>query len=189
MNFNDDITACLKVLDAGGLILYPTDTIWGIGCDTSNESAVAKIYKLKKRSDEKSMIVLLEDEKEILKYVTQPSPRIFDYIKGIKKPTTFIYEGGIGLATNLVQQDGTIGIRVTTDPFCKQLIRKFGKPLVSTSANISGYPPPVVFADIDIAIKNGVDYVVQHRQDDTTAAFPSSIIKWNADGSLTIIRS
>ena len=132
---------------------------------------------------------MLEDEKEILKYVTEPHPRIFDYIKGIKKPTTVIYEGGVGLAPNLMQADGTIGIRVTTDPFCKQLIKHFRKPIVSTSANISGYPPPEVFADIDIAIKNGVDYIVQHRQDDKTPTFPSSIIKWNADGSLTIIRS
>ena len=189
LSFENDIVQCIKELETGGLILYPTDTIWGIGCDATNASAVAKIYALKKRSDEKSMIVLLDEEKEILNYVTEPHPRIFDYIKGIKKPTTFIYEGGTGLAANLIQQDGTIGIRVTTDPFCKQLIKKFGKPLVSTSANISGYPPPVVFADIDIAIKNGVDHVVQHRQDDLTPAFPSSIIKWNADGSLTIIRS
>jgi len=189
LSFQDDIGNCIKALEKGGLILYPTDTIWGIGCDATNEMAVAEIYRLKKRSDEKSMIVLLEDEKEISNYVTQADPRIFDYIKGVKKPTTFIYEGGVGLASNLVQQDGTIGIRVTTDPFCRQLIRKFGKPVVSTSANISGYPPPEVFTDIDIVIKNGVDYIVQHRQDDTTPAFPSSIIKWNADGSLTIIRS
>ncbi len=189
LSFENDIIQSITALEKGGLILYPTDTIWGIGCDATNDAAVAKIYKLKRRSDEKSMIVLLEDEKEILRYVTQPSPRIFDYIKGVKKPTTFIYEGGVGLAPNLIQPDGTIGIRVTTDLFCKQLLKKFGKPLVSTSANISGYPPPEVFADIDVAIKNGVDYVVQHRQDDTTPAFPSSIIKWNADGSLTIIRS
>ncbi len=189
MNFNDDITACLKVLESGGLILYPTDTIWGIGCNAHNAQAVARIYLLKKRSDEKSMIVLLADEKDILQYVNQPDLKIFDYIKGIKKPTTVIYEGGIGLAPNLIQQNGTVAIRVTNDPFCKLLIKKSGGPLVSTSANISGYPPPVVFGDIDVAIKNGVDYIVQHRQDETVAALPSSIIKWNADGSLTIIRS
>ena len=189
LSFENDIDSCTRELENGGLILYPTDTIWGIGCDATNEPAVAKIYQLKKRSDEKSMIVLLADEKDILNYVTQPDPKIFDYIKGVKKPTTFIYEGGIGLAPSIVQQDGTIGIRVTTDNFCRQLIKRFGKPIVSTSANISGYPPPVVFADIDIEIKNGVDYIVQHRQDDTTPSFPSSVIKWNADGSLTIIRS
>lgn len=189
MNFDSDIKASLKVLQAGGLILYPTDTVWGIGCDATNQRAVSKIYELKRREDGKSMIVLLAGENEIPKYVTQPDPRIFDYIKGIHKPTTVIYEGGIGLARNVIQEDGTIAIRITNDPFCKQLIQKFGKPIVSTSANISGYPAPAVFADIDVAIKNGVDYVVQHRQDELTPSAPSAIIKWNADGSLKVIRS
>ena len=189
LSLENDIESCIDVLQNGGLILYPTDTVWGIGCDANNAAAVAKVYELKNRPDEKSMIILLADEKEILKYVSQPNPLIFDYIKGVKKPTTFIYEGGIGLASNLLTVDGTIGIRVTEDLFCRQLIKRFGKPIVSTSANISGYPSPVVFTDIDIAIKNGVDYIVQHRQDDTTPAFPSSVIKWNADGSLTILRS
>ena len=187
--FEYDIRECMAVLNNGGLILYPTDTIWGIGCDAGNTNAVEKIYRLKNRSDEKSMIVLLSDEKDILKYVTQPDPKVFDYIKGIKKPTTVIYEGGIGLAPNLIQQNSTVAIRVTNDPFCKLLIKKLGKPIVSTSANISSYPPPVVFGDIDVAIKNGVDYIVQHRQDETVPSLPSSIIKWNADGTLTIIRS
>lgn len=189
LSFENDIDHCITVLQKGGLILYPTDTIWGIGCDATNELAVAAIYRLKQRSDEKSMIILLADEADILQYVTQPNPKIFDYIKGIKKPTTFIYEGGIGLAPNIVQQDGTVAIRITDDAFSKQLVKRFRKPIVSTSANISGYPPPVIFADIDVAIKNGVDYIVQHRQDDTTPSLPSSIIKWNADGSHTIIRS
>ena len=189
MNFDTDIEEALKILHTGSLILYPTDTVWGIGCDATNAAAVAKIYALKKRSDEKSMIVLLADETEIPKYITQPNPEIFDYIKGIHKPTTFIYEGGTNLAANMIQADGTIGIRLTKDPFCKQLINRFGKPLVSTSANISGYPAPALFEDIDVEIKNGVDYIVQHRQDDLTAAIPSAIVKLNADGSLTIIRS
>ncbi len=189
LSFENDINRCIIELEKGGLILYPTDTIWGIGCDATNEEAVAKIYRLKRRMDEKSMIILLADEKDILHYVTQPNPKIFDYIKGIKKPTTFIYEGGIGLAPNLIQPDGTVAIRLTDDVFCKQLVNQFHKPIVSTSANISGYPPPEIFLDIDVAIKNGVDYIVQHRQDDTTPSFPSSVIKWNADGSLTIIRS
>lgn len=189
MPFEDDIVTCLTVLHRGGIILYPTDTVWGIGCDATNAAAVAKIYDLKKRSDEKSMIVLLAEENEIRKYVTDPDPKIFDYIKGIHKPTTFIYEGGIGLAKNMIQEDGTVAIRICNDAFCKQLIKKFGKPIVSTSANISGYPPPAIFEDIDIEIKNGVDYIVQHRRDDLTAAMPSAIVKLNADGSLTIIRS
>jgi L-threonylcarbamoyladenylate synthase len=188
VEFENDIRECLEILRSGGLILYPTDTVWGIGCDATNVQAVESLYALKKRSDKKAMIILLAEEKDILQYVTQPNPKIFDYIKGIKKPTTFIYEGGINLAENMIQQDGTIAIRITADPFCKALIKRFGKPLVSTSANVSGYPAPAIFSDIDIIIKNGVDYIVQHRQDDQTAAMPSAVVKWNADGSLTIIR-
>jgi L-threonylcarbamoyladenylate synthase len=188
MNFSTDIEEALAVLNSGGLILYPTDTVWGIGCDATNAAAVAKIYALKKRSDEKSMIVLLADEHDIPKYVGQPDPKIFDYIKGIHKPTTFIYEGAINLAGNIIQGDGSIGIRITKDPFCKKLVEAFGWPLVSTSANISGYPAPAIFEDIDYEIKSGVDYIVQHRQDDITAASPSAIVKLNADGSLHIIR-
>jgi L-threonylcarbamoyladenylate synthase len=188
MNFETDIEEALSVLQNGGLILYPTDTVWGIGCDATNAAAVAKIYALKKRSDEKSMIVLLADEKDIPNYVTQPNPKVFDYIKGIHKPTTFIYQNAINLAKNIISADGSIGIRITSDLFCKKLIRRFGKPLVSTSANISGYPAPAIYQDIDYEIKSGVDYIVQHRQDDVTAASPSAIVKLNADGSLTIIR-
>jgi L-threonylcarbamoyladenylate synthase len=188
LSIENDIENCLATLLSGGLILYPTDTVWGIGCDATNADAVAKIYALKKRSDEKSMIVLLADENEIPKYVTQPNPKVFDYIKGIHKPTTFIYEGGTNLAKNMIQGDGTIGIRITNDLFCKKLIARFEKPLVSTSANISGYPAPAIFEDIDYEIKSGVDYIVQHRQDDVSAASPSAIVKLNADGSLTIIR-
>lgn len=187
-SYDNDIEQSLQVLRKGGLILYPTDTVWGIGCDATNEEAVAKIYALKKRSDEKSMIILLADEKDIIQYVTQPDPKVFDYIKGIHKPTTIIYEGAVGLAQNLTPQNNTIAIRITKDRFCKDLIKRFRKPIVSTSANISGYPAPGIFTDIDVEIKNGVDYIVQHRQDDSTAALPSAVVKWNADGSLHIIR-
>jgi L-threonylcarbamoyladenylate synthase len=189
MPFTKDIEACLKVLHEGGLILYPTDTIWGIGCDATNEAAVAKIYQLKKRADEKSMIILLAAEKDLLQYVTQPHPGVFDYLNTIKKPTTVIYEGAINLADNLVNQDGSIAIRIVKEEFCKQLIKRFRKPLVSTSANISGNPAPVNFSVIDDAIKNGVDFIVQHRQDDVTPATPSTIVKWNADGSVAVLRS
>src|SRR6187455_3504263 len=164
----NEIKNAVETLRNGGLILYPTDTVWGIGCDATNPAAVETVYALKKRSDEKAMIVLLADEKDILQYVTQPDPKVFDYIKGIHKPTTFVYEGGIHLAENIIQKDSTIAIRITEDPFCKQMIKRFGKPVVSTSANISGYPAPAIFQDIDIIIKNGVDYIVQHRQDDLT---------------------
>ncbi|MEO6720534.1 MAG: L-threonylcarbamoyladenylate synthase [Ferruginibacter sp.] len=188
MQFSNDIVRCLVTLKQGGLILYPTDTIWGIGCDATNEASVKKIYTLKKRSNAKSMIMLLAEEKELLSYVMEPDLQIFDYIKGVHKPTTVIYENPRGVAPNLSSEDGTIAIRIVNDPFCKQLIQEFKKPIVSTSANISGYPPPAFFSDIDTVIKNGVDYIVQHRQDDLNIAAPSSIIRWNKDGIPTIIR-
>ncbi|HNA02042.1 MAG TPA: Sua5/YciO/YrdC/YwlC family protein, partial [Ferruginibacter sp.] len=116
-SYENDIEQCLRVLHTGGLILYPTDTVWGIGCDATNEDAVAKVYALKKRSDEKSMIILLADERDIIKYVTQPDPRVYDYIKGIHKPTTIIYEGAVGLAPNLTPQNNSIAIRIVRDRF------------------------------------------------------------------------
>ena len=188
MQFSNDIVQCLVTLKQGGLILYPTDTIWGIGCDATNEAAVERIYTLKKRSNAKAMIVLLAEEKELQTYVMEPDLQIFDYIKGVYKPTTVIYENPRGVASNLVSEDGTIAVRIVNDPFCKQLIKEFKNPIVSTSANISGYPPPAIFSDIDTVIKNGVDYIVQHRQDDLNIAVPSSIIRWNKDGIPTIIR-
>lgn len=187
--FSNDIEECLLVLNKGGLLLYPTDTIWGIGCDATNAEAVDRIFALKQRPAHKNMIILLAEEKDILTYVTQPDLQIFDYIKGISKPVTVIYEGATGIADNLVNEDGSIAIRIVNDPFCKHLIKRFRKPIVSTSANISGYPPPAIFNDIDAVIKNGVDYIVQHRQDDLYIAAPSSIIKWNKNGLPIIIRN
>ncbi len=188
MYFKQDIEECVKVLKAGGLILYPTDTVWGIGCDAGNEKAVARIYQVKKRDEQKSMIILVADEKDILKYTDQQFPSIYDYVKGANKPVTVIYKKAINLAPNLVNSDGSIGIRVVKDEFCRRLIRTFGKPIVSTSSNISGYPAPGIFADIDIRIKENVDYIVHHRQDDMEPALPSTVIKLNADGSITVIR-
>ena len=186
--FNNDIEPCLEKLHQGGLILYPTDTVWGIGCDATNAEAVARIYALKKRADHKAMIVLVADERDILHYVTQPELKIFDYIKGVQRPTTVIYDGAIELAENLLAADGSVGIRICEDELCKHLIKRFRKPLVSTSANLSGYPAPQCFKDIEPIIKDGVDYVVNYRQDDTEFRKPSSVIKWEKDGSLSIIR-
>ncbi|MEO6406895.1 MAG: L-threonylcarbamoyladenylate synthase [Ferruginibacter sp.] len=183
-----DIENCLAVLNKGGVILYPTDTVWGIGCDATNEKAVEKIYRIKQRNEEKSMIILLAEEKDIVKYTDQPEPVIFDYIKGVHKPTTVIYESAKGLAKNIINKDGSIGIRVVNDNFCRRLIERFGKPIVSTSSNISGFPPPAFFSDIDIAIKSGVDYIVQHRQEDLNAATPSTVVKLGGDGKIIIIR-
>ena len=187
--FQSDLEACLAVLEKGGLILYPTDTIWGIGCDATNAAAVEKIFKLKKRPDEKTMIVLLAEEEDIIKYISKPDPRIADYLKALVKPTTVIYDGAVGFAENLVSPDQTIAIRIVKDLFCKHLIKRLHKPLVSTSANITGFAAPQTFAEIDDVIKNGVDYIVQHRQEEKEPAQPSTIIKWNADGAVTVIRS
>ena len=186
--FNTDIEACLRVLESGGLILYPTDTIWGIGCDATNEVAVEKIFALKKRIETKALIVLIADERSLLQYVASPHIEVFDYIQGVSKPTTIIYENAIGLAGNLLAEDGSVGIRICADEFCKHLIKRFRKPIVSTSANVSGFPPPKVFSDIDIAVKEGVDYMVHYRQDDTIPVEPSAVVKCNKDGSFTILR-
>ena len=187
VEFEKDIEQCLDVLKAGGLILYPTDTIWGIGCDATNAEAVEKIYKLKKRPDEKAMIVLVADEKDILNHVAAPDLQVFDHLEKTKKPTTVIYEGAIGLADNLIGKDGSIAIRICQEQFCRQLIKRFRKPIVSTSANFSGQPVAKNFSAITDEIKKAVDYIVRYRQDDETIAEPSSIIKWK-NGTVNVIR-
>ncbi|HKB45144.1 MAG TPA: L-threonylcarbamoyladenylate synthase [Chitinophagaceae bacterium] len=189
MNFENDIINCLKVLKEGSTILYPTDTIWGIGCDATNAKAVEKIYHLKKRADEKAMIVLVADEREVLQYIASPDLHVFDYLQQTSKPTTVIYDDAIGFADNLINKYGTIAIRICKDEFCKHLIKRFRKPIVSTSANISGEPAPKQFSEITGEIKKNVDYVVKYRQHDNTIAEPSSIIKWNKDGTITTLRS
>jgi len=187
-DFEKDIAASLATLRAGGLLLYPTDTIWGIGCDATNPDAVRKVYALKQRAESKSLIVLMADQRDILKYTSQPDLRIFDFLATTHKPTTIIYEGAIGLADNLVNADGTIAIRLVNEPFCRHLIKRFRRPIVSTSANLSGDPSPAIFKDIDSRIKTGVDYVVQYRQDDDTPRQSSAIVKWNSEGEVTVIR-
>jgi L-threonylcarbamoyladenylate synthase len=187
-DFQQDIDASLTVLQKGGLILYPTDTIWGIGCDATDAAAVSKVFALKQRAETKSLIVLMADEKDILKYTSQPDLRIFDYLHTVTKPTTVIYEGAVGLAGNLIGADGTVAIRLVDDPFCRHLIKRLRKPLVSTSANISGEPAPSNFMAIDLRVKEGVDYIVHHRQDDSTPREPSAIVRWNNDGTVSVIR-
>jgi L-threonylcarbamoyladenylate synthase len=189
MNFTEkEITDCLQILQQGGLILYPTDTVWGIGCDATNEKAVARIYALKQRADEKAMIILVAEEKEVLQYTAAPDLAVFDYLHANPKPTTVIYEGAIGLAVNLTGGDGSIGIRICQEPFCRQLIKRFRKPIVSTSANISGQPAPRIFPEIAAGIKNGVDYIVEYRQEDTRISSPSSVIRWK-NGEVDVLRS
>ncbi len=186
--FDQDIEPSLATLRTGGLLRYPTETIWGIGCDATNPDAVRKVYALKQRAESKSLIVLMADHRDILKYTSPPDLRVFDFLSTRHKPTTIIYEGAMGLADNLVNVDGTIAIRLVDEPFCRHLIRRFRKPIVSTSANLSGDPSPAIFKDIDNRIRSRVDYVVQYRQDDDTPRQSSAILKWHSDGNVTVIR-
>jgi len=186
-DFENDIAQCLTVLKSGGTILYPTDTIWGIGCDATNAEAVKKIIALKQRPDYKSFVVLVADEKDVLQYTASPDLAVFDYLQQVNKPVTVIYEHALGLADNVVAADGSIAIRICKDAFCKHLIKRLRKPLVSTSANISGGASPANFSEISIGILNGVDYTVQYRRNEATLSTPSSIIKWEK-GQPFIIR-
>lgn len=184
----NDIKAALEVLQKGGVILYPTDTIWGIGCDACNEEAVKRVYAIKNRIDSKSMLVLMENAALLERYVDEIPDIAYDLIELSEKPMTIIYDGARNLAKNLVAEDGSIGIRITTEAFSSELIRRFKRPIVSTSANISGNPSPACFKEIDPKIIEAVDYVVQFRQDDTQKAQPSSIIKLGRSGEIKVIR-
>ncbi len=173
-------------LKEGKTILYPTDTVWGIGCDATNEDAVKKIYKLKNREESKSLIILVASIDMLKEYVTNISEKAIDIIKKAKKPTTIIYQNPKNLAKNTIASDNTIAIRIPQDDFCLQLIKKIGKPIVSTSANISGEPTPKSFSEISKAILNNVDYVVDLHQDKTTEK-SSTILKID-DDFVTVIR-
>lgn len=185
---NEDIKAALEVLQKGGIILYPTDTIWGIGCDACNAEAVKRVYALKNREDSKSMLVLMENAALLDRYVDEVPEIAFDLIELTDKPLTIIYDGAKNLAPNLIADDGSIGIRITSEAFTRELIRRFKRPIVSTSANISGNPSPANFSEIDPAVINGVDYVVNYRQDETAKAKPSGIIKLGRSGEVKVIR-
>ncbi|HEX7583334.1 MAG TPA: L-threonylcarbamoyladenylate synthase [Prolixibacteraceae bacterium] len=184
----EDIKVAIDVLQKGGIILYPTDTIWGIGCDACNEEAVKRIYTIKNRVDSKSMLVLLENAALLDRYVDEVPEIAFDLIDLTDKPLTIIYDGAKNLAKNLVAEDGSIGIRITSEAFSSELIRRFKRPIVSTSANISGKQSPSCFDEIDQEIIEAVDYVVKFRQDDMQKAVPSGIMKLGKGGEIKIIR-
>ena len=186
--FEDDIINSLNVLEQGGIILYPTDTIWGIGCDATNSNAIKKIYQLKKREEKKSVIILLAHKSDIKNYVLHPSKKIIDFLTEQKKPTTAIFEKAVNLPGELIGSDGSIAIRIVKDEFCKILLQRLQKPLVSTSANISGDASPENFEMINTKIRNGVDYIVQHRQNELQIFQPSSIIKLNSLEEIEKIR-
>lgn len=184
--YEQDITQCLTTLKSGGTILYPTDTIWGLGCDATNELAVEKIIALKNRPAHKSFVVLVAEEKDILHYVAAPDLAVFDYLQLATKPVTVIYDGALGLASNVVAPDGSVAIRICKDPFCRHLIKRFHKPIVSTSANLSGQPAPQIFADIDARVKDGAGYTVAYRRHDDAPAAASTIIRWKQGGPIII---
>ena len=173
---------------AGGLILYPTDTIWGIGCDATNEEAVRKVYALKRRSDHKAMLLLIDSSAKLNYYVQEVPDVAWDLIELADSPLTVIYSGARNVAPNLLAEDGSVGIRITQEEFSHKLCERFRKPLVSTSANVSGAPSPANFSEISETIKSGVDYIVRYRQEDLSKAAPSHIIKLGAGGLVKIIR-
>lgn len=183
-----EIASALKVLQSGGLILYPTDTVWGIGCDATNQAAVEKVFQLKKRHESKSLICLVDTVERLHQYVQEVPAVALDILKRASKPTTIIYKNPIHVARNLIAEDHTLGIRVVQHEFCQKLIEKFGKPLVSTSANISGKKTPKSFQEITVEILEGVDYVV-NLHPNKKAGKPSAIIKLLDDGTATVLRN
>ena len=186
--FEFEVIEALEVLRKGGIILYPTDTIWGIGCDAMNKEAVGRIFEIKRREDSKSMIVLVSSERDILKHVAAPDLEVFDFISTQTRPTTIVFDNALGFPDNLVAADGSIAIRIVRDDFCRHLVKRLRSPIVSTSANISGEPAPKVFTEISEEIKKAVDYIVKWRRDDIQSSLPSQVIKWK-DGKPFYIRS
>jgi len=183
-----EITKALEVLKSGGIILYPTDTIWGIGCDATNSEAVDRIYALKGRDAGKSLIVLLDSDNKLQSYVNDVPEIAYTLIEYAENPLTIIYSNAKNLARNVVHEDGSIGIRVPNHNFCQQLIQRFRKPIVSTSANLSGEPSPENFSQISDAIINGVDHVVNLEQTDLSVKKSSTIMKLEPDGRFSFIR-
>ena len=186
--FEADLKAAVDCIKKGGIILYPTDTIWGIGCDALNSDAVKRIYDLKKREDSKSMLVLVNNEVALEKIVDNIPDITWELLEAAVNPLTIIYDNAHGVAPELMAEDGSLGIRLTKEKFSNELCRRTGAPIVSTSANISGHQSPANFRLISDEIKNGVDYIVKFRQDDNSDKKPSNIIKINSDGVFKIIR-
>lgn len=187
-NMTEEVKKTVEVLRRGGVILYPTDTIWGLGCDATNEAAVKKVYDIKKRVETKSMLVLIDSAAKLQAYVTEIPDMAWELVELTTKPLTIIYPGARNLAPNLINEDKTIGIRVTEEAFSKKLCEMFRKPIVSTSANISGEKSPAYFSQISEGIIQAVDYVVNFRRNENTPAKPSSIIKLGVNNEIQIIR-
>ncbi|KAA6327944.1 Threonylcarbamoyl-AMP synthase [termite gut metagenome] len=184
----EDIKNACRIMNEGGTILYPTDTIWGLGCDATNPEAVRKLYEMKQRADNKAMLVLVDSPVKIDFYVEEVPDIAWDLIELADKPITIIYPKARNLAPNLLSGDSSIGLRVTNEEFSRRLCQQFRKAIVSTSANVSGQPSPANFSQISEEIKSQVDYIVTFRQDDRTCPKPSSIIKLGRSGLIKIIR-
>jgi L-threonylcarbamoyladenylate synthase len=184
----DEVANAFKVLQEGGIILYPTDTIWGIGCDATNTEAIKKIFRLKQRDEAKSMVILIDTENKLESYVQEVNPLAYDLIEYAENPLTLVMPGAKNLSPAVIAADGSVAIRVSNHEFCKQLIQRLRKPLVSTSANISGKPSPQYFSQIDQEIIDGVDYVVDLEQHSKEIRNPSTIMKLAPDGRFEFIR-
>lgn len=183
-----EIEAAVEVLRSGGVILYPTDTVWGLGCDATNADAVEKIYALKRSVNKKSMLVLCESADMVVRYVNKAPAIAFEVMELATKPLTAILGGATGVAANLIPDEGTLGVRVPDHEFCRRMLRRFGKPIVSTSANISGEETPKTLADVGREIIDGVDFVVNPRFEGKPTGKPSSIISFGEGGEVEIIR-
>ena len=188
VDYTKDIKAAVEVMKKGGVILYPTDTVWGIGCDATNEAAVARIYEIKRREESKAMICLVDSDNRIQRYVREVPDVAWDVMNLATKPTTVILDGANGLAKNLIAEDGSIAMRITQEEFSKELCYRMQKPIVSTSANISGEPAAQNYCDIAEEILQAVDYVCTSRRNEHKPHKPSSIIRLRKDGEVTIIR-
>ena len=186
--YENDIKASVQSMQNGGVILYPTDTIWGLGCDVHDQKAIDRIIEIKKRAPNKSFVLLMTDIRQLSKYLANPLPDLEDLVAQFSEPTTIIYENAINLSEKLMGADGSIAVRITRDPFCRSLIKRLRSPLVSTSANISGMGGAPNFAGISEYIKKAADYVVRWRQDDLTERSASTILKLANDGSFSKIR-
>ena len=188
MNCDIDIKNAVEVLRQGGVILYPTDTIWGLGCDATNEDAVRRIYEIKKRDDSKALICLVDSADRMQRYFRRVPDVAWDMVDYATTPLTLILDGAVNVAPNLLAEDGSLGVRVTHEEFSRQLCYRFQKALVSTSANISGEPSPRNFYEISEEIKSQVDYIVSFRRGDKAPHTPSKIVKLGLDGEVKIIR-
>ncbi|MCK9616219.1 MAG: L-threonylcarbamoyladenylate synthase [Lentimicrobiaceae bacterium] len=185
---NLEVSNSLQVLETGGTLLYPCDTIWGIGCDATNPIAVERIFRLKRRSESKSLIILLDHFDKLANYITHVPSITYDLTNQVDEPLTIVYDGAKNLASNVIAADGTIAIRIIKHEFCQSLIRRFGKPIVSTSANLSTEPPPALFSQVSDSIKKGVNYIVNLQQSNINRTKPSKIIRLYSNGNYNIIR-